>query len=491
MTIFEAQTGRSSWPVGRSCLLHPVFQAAALVLALGLLGCQGSTGGKVDASPVVVPTAAADATATKAPTITVDTTKRQQLIEGFGGFGAAKVWWDPPPYFDQAWLDKLADLGVTIVRTEISHDFESEDRMFHLEPASANGQQLGYLQALQAMGVKILATAFTPPIWMKLDPDNSLAWYCNGQCGGTLDPGHYQDYADYLVEYVKEMHAAGVEIYALSIANEPLFANPWSTCVYTEQGYAEVLKLVGAAFAEAGLSTRLVGPEHIGLVSWNSGFFKSLLGDAAARNALDIYAVHMYTFDSAPDFGSAEGWTQLFGHVDGAGKQLWMTETGDTNHHEKWDEAFLMAKGLHLALRFGKVSAWLYWYMATDVLTDAPDNTPNPLYYALKQYYRYIRPGYLQVESATDDTDILPTAYVFGDGLTVVLINDGSTGKTATVKLGSDGTLPSFDAFRTSSSESAVAVGKISDGIVALPAKSITTLYAAATSETTFDGGGR
>ena len=422
-----------------------------------------------------------------AQTITVDASLKQQLIEGFGGFGPAKVWWDSGPYFDQAWLDKLDDLGVTIVRTQLYWDFESKNKVFDLSVGSDNGKQLDYLKAVQAKGIRILATAWTPPVWMKLNPDDTLASFCNGQCGGTLDPAHYQDYADYLVEYVKQMHTAGVEIYAVNFANEPLFANPFESCVYSEQNYADVLKLAGAAFARAGLTTKFFGPEHMGGADWNSGFFSTVLGDANAAKYLGFYAVHGYTDGVAPDYGSADGWTQLYNHAKSEGKELWMTETSDNS--QGWDKAFLMAKGLHLALRFGRISGWVYWYMAGDVITGAPENAPTPLYYAFKQYYRYIRPGYVQVSSSTDDTAILPTAFTFGTGLTVVLINNGVSAKSAVVKFAS-GSVPTFDGYRTSSSENAVAIGKVIGGAVSLPAQSITTLFAADTSGAKSEGGG-
>ena len=442
-----------------------------LVIALFTFGC------------VALPAGSA-----RAQTITVDTSQKQQVIEGLGGFGPAKPWWYDGPYFDQAWLDKLDDLGVTIVRTQLYWDFESKAKVFDLSASSSNGKQLDYLKAVQAKGMKILATVWSPPVWMKLNPNNALAPYCQGECGGTLDPAHYQDFADFLVEYVKQMHAAGVDIYALNFANEPLFENPFESCVYTEQTYADVLKVVGAAFVKAGLTTKLFGPEHMGGADWNAGFFSKVLGDANAAKYLSFYAVHSYTDGVAPDYGSADGWTQLYAHASGAGKQLWMTETSDSDT-TGWDKAFLMAKGLHLALRFGKISGWVYWYMAGDVMTTAPESAPTPLYYAFKQYYRYIRPGYVQVGSTTDDPAILPTAFASGNGLTVVLINNGTSAKSATVKLAS-GAVPTCDGYRTSSSENAVAIGKITGGSVSLPAQSITTLFAADTSGVKPDGGG-
>ena len=420
-------------------------------------------------------------------TITVDPSQRQQVIEGFGGFGPAKVWWNSGPYFDEKWLDKLDDLGVTIVRTQIYWDFQNQDRTFNLSPTSGNGKQIEYLKALQNRGIKILATAMTPPVWMKEATDNSLAPFCDGQCGGRLAPSHYQDFADYLVSYVKQMHAVGVDIDAVNFANEPLFANPFESCTYTEKSYAAVLREVGEAFTKAGLATQLFGPEHMGGADWNARFFRHVLDDSDTARFLSFYAVHGYTDGVSADYGNAEGWTRLYEHASEAGVELWMTETSDAKLHG-WDKAFLMAKELHLALRFGRISGWVYYYMAGEVMGEPPENAPRPLYYAFKQYYRFVRPGFVQVGSATDDPEILPTAFSCGDGLTVVLINNGTSVKTAVVSLVDRG-IPTFQGYRTSRTENTIVIGEIAGGSVELPAQSITTLVAPGTKEAHADGG--
>jgi len=416
------------------------------------------------------------ASTAQAQTITVDLSERYQVIEGFGGFGPAKVWWDSPPYFDLAWLEKLDVLGVSVIRTQLYWDFQGEDRTFNLGPESGNGKQIEYLRELQKRGIKILATAWTPPVWMKQRYDDKLAPFCKGQCGGVLDSAHYQDFADLLVGYVERMRSAGVEIYGVSFANEPLFANPFESCVYTEKSYAAVLRVIGQTFARRGVTTQLFGPEHMGSAKWNAGFYRSVLADPDTAQYLGFYAVHGYMDGVSPDYGRADGWISLRDHAAEAGKALWMTETSDFNKRG-WDKAYQMAKELHLALRFGRVSGWVYWYLAGEVIGDGAEHAPTPLYYVLKQYYRFVRPGFAQVASASDDSQILATAFSCGDALTAVLINDGTSTKAATVRLLA-GQLPIFRAYRTSKSENAVAIGEVKDGTLALPAHSITTLVA-------------
>ncbi|HYG21006.1 MAG TPA: hypothetical protein VD816_18840, partial [Ohtaekwangia sp.] len=114
--------------------------------------------------------------------IVVDENTRYQTIEGFGGFGAKKVWWEAGPYYDAGYLQETVDnLGVTIFRTQIYWDGEpvndnddpavQNDAGFNFGPESDNGKQFPFIKALTAKGAKIIASVWTPPSWMKLLDD--------------------------------------------------------------------------------------------------------------------------------------------------------------------------------------------------------------------------------------------------------------------------------------------------------------------------------
>ena len=52
---------------------------------------------------------------------------------------------------------------------------------------------------------------------------------------GTLNECHYQDYADFLVSFCKAFESIGVNVYALSPSNEPGYAAPWNSCLWTPE----------------------------------------------------------------------------------------------------------------------------------------------------------------------------------------------------------------------------------------------------------------
>ena len=434
-----------------------------------------------------------------------------QTIEGFGGFGPAKVWWSSPPFYDATYLQKIIDeLGCTIIRTQIYWDGEPVNdnndpnvfnwNGFNFGSNTDNGKQFPFIRDLGAKGAKLMATVWTPPIWMKgleefygtyngnpvrrrpsADQLNSQCSWCGGasgcqQVGGRLKQEYYAEFAEYLAAYVLKVKAeTGVDVWAINIQNEPMFPNPFESCVVIPSEYADILKTVGEKFQREGISTRLFGPEHMGEWSWgnNRDYVNEILGDPAVRPYLSFFAVHSYVDGVTPDYGSADGWSKLYYNITAKYSiPLWMTETSDDSK-TGFDLGFSMAKSLHLALRFGRISGWVYWYMADVIIKN---NVLQPIGYAFMNYYRYVRPGYVQIKSTSPDASLLVTAFKQATNYTVVIINNSSTTKTISLNL-NQGTLPSsFDVYRTSASENCLKVGTVTNNSFTLPGNSITTL---------------
>lgn len=433
----------------------------------------------------------------------VDPQTEYQTMEGFGGFGPKKVWWSSAPYFDQEYLNQVIDnLGSSFIRTQIYWDGELQNddsdpdnfnwNGFNFGPSSDNGKQFEFLKALQERNVKVLATVWTPPVWMKqFDNPEFLPEQCYNcncpiedpypdkrkMCGGKLKQEYYHEFAEYLAAYlIKVKQETGMEIFALNIQNEPLFANPFESNLLQPAEFADVLKIVGEKLERENINTKLFGPEHMGEYFWGLGniqYVDQILEDPAVKQHLDFYAVHSYVDGVAADYGSAEGWTKLYNEITVKhGKQLWMTETSDGNL-SGFDLAYKMARSLHLALRFGHISGWVYWYFADVAIKD---NQLTKLGYAFKNYYKYIEPGAVYVNSHSEDSDLLITAFKKGEQYTVVIINNGTVSKNIALNF-EDGTRPgAFEVFRTSSTEDCKPIGVINNNNLDLPGQSITTI---------------
>jgi O-glycosyl hydrolase len=235
--------------------------------------------------------------------ITIDLNRESQVIEGFGGFGAKKVWWDSAPFYDDAFINLIVkDLGVNIVRTQLYWDFEptsahSDDPTIHWEDYSFtknsdNGKQFSYYKALKVAepNIKIIATVWTPPVWMKLfDVSSTIPSQCyncnctpgvgDGKvCGGYLNPQYYPAFAKYLEAYIRKFKdSTGFDLYGISLQNELQFANPFEACVFNDQQYHDLLKVVGERFHNNGITTKIYGPETMGSLNYNTPFFNKVL----------------------------------------------------------------------------------------------------------------------------------------------------------------------------------------------------------------------
>ncbi len=448
--------------------------------------------------------------------IVVDPSKQYQSIHGFGAFGGIRAYWEPPPFYTQAFLDYfIADLGSTIVRTNIFWDLEPQNdnassanldlSKFNYKAGSNLAKQLPYYRALKDAGVKkIIATSWTPPEWMKLHDDPSRTpdqcYNCNNcpvgdsrrkVCGGRLDPKFYGEYAEYLLAYTLILkQEADIDLYAISIQNEPWFPNPFESNVVKPEEYAKLLNAVGSKFRSAGLSTRIFGPEHMAEWSWGvqQSYVSNLFPGNADNQYLDIYAVHGYVDGVSPDFGSAEGWTALKNNIsDAYDKPLWMTET--SGYPQTFEGALNLAKSMYLALRFGEISAWVYWSISGEPGSEyalMANGEPTVLYYISKQFYRYVRPGSTRIECAGDDAAVLPLGFQNpGEGsMTLVLVNTATEEKS--VELVVPGGPDEFSIFRTSSTENSVAAGTIERNLI-LPPQSVTTLVGYGTASPSMD----
>ncbi len=435
-----------------------------------------------------------------AQTVTLDDGTTFQTIEGFGGFGAKKVWWESGPWHDAGYLSETVDnLGVTIFRTQIYWDGElSNDNDdpnvidpagFNFGPQSDNGKQFPFVRDLHAKGAKLIATVWTPPVWMKLldiperVPDecyNCRTCPVGGagreMCGGRINPDYYEEFAEYLVAYVKTLkQETDVDLYGISIQNEPFFANPFESNVVMPDEYGDLLKVVGTRFKSEGLTTKFFGPEHMAEWSWGmqAQYVQQTLEDPEVKPLLDIYAVHSYVDGVAADYGSAEGWTALYNNITVAhDKPLWMTETSDFNL-QGFDLAMSMAKSLYLALKFGHISAWVYWSMNEAMVVD---NKLTPLGYAFKNYYRFIRPGAVRIASESSDAGILTVAFKHPESgdLSILLINQ--TNETKSVSVSVPFQHEDLTLYRTSTSQNCNNLGIANPNQISLPANSISTL---------------
>ncbi|MBD3239584.1 MAG: hypothetical protein GF331_03290 [Chitinivibrionales bacterium] len=420
----------------------------------------------------------------RAATITLDQSATFQTIEGFGTSA-----FDPQDD-DPAFIDMMVnDLGMTALRLYIDEDFEinndnADPNSLNLSGCNLNGSDLvGHMRNLRYLkdaGLdKLMLTVFSPPAWMKTN---------GSTIGGKLRTDMYDEFAEYYTAFIKYVkQETGIDVYALSPENEPAWEQWYWSCVYTPEQMRDITKVLGRRLDAEGLSTEIAAAEDLISNNWGA-YFGYTNTDPEARDYLHSIAVHAYEDGVAPSSGSATRWGRLADAGSLSGKSTWMTETSGYSINNNWLDqdiefgkgAFTYACAIYSALRYANLSLWLWlapnnpsWGALQEGMCHHKNKTNK--YYVSKQYYRYIRPGAVRIGAESDDASVYALAFEHAgeQTLTVVLLNTSSSTVSATV---TGVNLPQLTIYRSSETEQCANVGT-SDGTVALPPKSIATLY--------------
>ena len=444
----------------------------------------------------------------RAATVRVYRDEKYQTIEGFGFFGARDAWWSAPTdLVDPDWARLVIDdLGLTMWRNEYyppaDREGTSDADWIKQRPVVL---ALRDRAALSGVPLKVILTVWSPPGRMKCVSDRDRVH--EGQLhpggtrgGGAVCPSQRQRFAEWLVDGLTLYSLSGVDVYALSFQNEPLFKQGYNSGRYPQAVYAETLAAIGPVLHQRFPKLVLFGPETLleTEVGKNDSDFdpywytQHLIQHPAALRELGAFALHAYTPSMLPTVSSkaARLWSNYHAAVARTGRPTWMTETsgyvdawegGKNAKGEERPGAFDLAQAIFAALNYGKVSAWLWWQGSeSQGMTEfslMQGTRVGKRYYASKQFYRYIRPGARMVRSVSDDAQVLAAAFThdrIGNFVTV-LINGSRTDKT--VKLVADGVPAELDAFLTSAS---TPIGtqprRVERDAIVLPARSIMTV---------------
>jgi O-glycosyl hydrolase len=446
-------------------------------------------------------------------TITVDKTTKHQTIEGFGFFGAYDVWWGSPNnMWNDAWGEKvISDLGIIIWRNELfppaipgaNQDADWNKQKPVVQGLKAKADQLG-------VDLKYIVTVWSPPADMKWQCTFSWAGDANAtrsegtvstKNGGTLNPNKYTEYAEYWKTCLKNHKDLGIDVYAISLQNEPMFKQTFNSCTYTTAWYCELLNNVVPKIKETYPNVKIFGSEHMLEMEGKSNnypyfYHQAIKNSTTAKNNIDVLAVHGYSDGVNASSGSelSKMWTN---HTEQfstpMNKPAWMTET--SGYSDNWLKsgdvpgALNLAMDMYSGLSYGNIQAWVWWQGSETAgignYNLMNGNTTGKKYAVSKHYYRYIRPGAVRVKASTPDPTILVTAYEHtGKGTqTLVIINSGAEGKMISVQ--GAGIPAEFTVFRTNSAtENCKEIGKALTGAenyFEIPANSIVTLQAGGT----------
>ena len=323
-------------------------------------------------------------------------------------------------------------------------------------------------QAVSKDGFKVMSSPWTAPPWMK---DN------NDWKGGKLLPKYYDTWAEYFSKYITAYQEEGIEIWGLTVENEPLGNDSnWDSMHFTPEEQNEFVKNhLGPQLENDGHGkVKILGfdqnRDHE-LYKW----VDTMYGDETAAKYYDGTAIHWYnsTYKVFPE-------ALQYAHNAAPEKHLIQTEACIDAEVPKWkDDAWYWSKEAtdwgydwapedqkHLhpkyvpVYRYARdmigtlnnyVDGWIDWNMILDrqggpnwaqnwciapVIVDPETDEVyyTPLYYTMAHFSRYIRPGAVRIGHNFNDDELLLTAAKNPDGSTViVMLNTGEAAKSIEV----------------------------------------------------------
>ena len=416
---------------------------------------------------------ATEPTTTSVVRMSIGEGHQHQMIDGFGcGFAewSHRIWNNN--HRDAVMADLFGDNGLklNIFRGEVFPHYQDDvtgeiefgmDRNFNLpadEPKYMNNYwfkyhgaecaeqvQLGQMWLVDYLSrkhksMKYMFSVWSPPKKWKDKDSNS---------GGSLKAIHYEDYANYLIDFVKEYEKKfGINIYGLSPTNEPDNTfTAWSTCKWTPEQLADFShNTFRKSLDAAGYNDKKIimgecsswwKASYSSFLTASNQFFKKCLeSEASLANDNVIAAGHGYSMSNLDNI-------LPFDEAVNANIPVWMTENCDNlKRSEDWNDAMKWARNFHYYLAQANVNAYIWWAGARpcsttgENLIQLEEAIPGTTYYRVPRYYtygqftRFIEAGShrVDVEAIPSEenqfpAELLMSAYVKDNTYTIVLVN--------------------------------------------------------------------
>ncbi len=455
--------------------------------------------------------------ATSVYEIVVDGSQTYQRIEGFGTCLFPHR--TNPKYYAREEFPRLyaVEMGLNMLRINISffpcEPFDNPDDVTwrDIEETKQGAVFTTFIKRVQQINpeLRLLATVWTPPAWMKVNqsPHNGgqrnrgilASSYRHAKGGGVSDnrvtPDKYEHFAAWLVAVTAFFASNGMPLYALSPANEVRFSQTYVSCVWTAEDYARMLGILGDRMKKSGCGNVLLfGPEDMTGHVHKEGtpaYLHAVMNHAKARGYLSRFATHGYTDGVIEDVSEASS-RALWDVLKPYGLVFWMTEGGTGPHAWPTPVTQGVGVGLHNALVAGNASAWVPWQITGEQPTGhslMSGCSLTPKSHTVQHFTRTIPVDSRRIAAEPAFGAVLASAYYrAGDGrLGIVLINPGASHRTVRLRLRNvEGSGP-LDLYTTTDGTGYTKEGRVTPrkGVLELPlaARSIASLKSAEAGE--------
>ncbi|QLG40191.1 MULTISPECIES: glucuronoxylanase [unclassified Paenibacillus] len=393
--------------------------------------------------------------ASAASDVTVNLSSEKQLIKGFGGINHPAWIGDlTSAQRDTAFGNGQNQLGFSILRVYID---ENKNNWYKEVPTAKRAIELGAI---------VFASPWNPP------SDMVETFNRNGDTAAKrLKYDKYAAYSQHLNDFVSYMKSNGVNLYAISVQNEPDYAHDWTW--WTPQEMLRFMK----DYAGSITGAKVMAPESF---SYLKEMSDPILNDPQALANMDILGAHTYgtQFNNFP--------YPLF-KQKGAGKELWMSEVyypnSNANSADNWPEALDVSYHIHNAMVEADFQAYVWWYIRRQYGPMKEDGTISKRGYNMAHFSKFVRPGFVRVEATKNpDTQTFISAYKGDNKVVIVAINRGTSAVNQKFVLqnGNASTVSSWITDSTRNLAAGSSINITNNSFTAqLPAQSVTTFTAA------------
>jgi len=350
-----------------------------------------------------------------------------QEITGFGGAFTEKGWQAletlPPDARSQA-LDALfkpgAGTSFSVCRTPIGandisrkwYSYDEVDGDFALEHFNVDNDRDTLIPFILAarerrVDLKVWASPWSPPTWMKTNRHYALAAAWPGQPSNGIKPaqlgqeGHdyfiqeeryFEAYARYFRRYVEEYRKAGVPIFMVMPQNEFNSAQPFPSCCWTPQGLARFIPHLGREMQAVGVDV-FFGTLERG----NADLLTQVLKDPACAAILKGVGVQWAGKGALERINERHPQLPLWGSEQecGIGTNDWhYARYSWTTMKRYFANNAAVWTYWNLAMPTGGMSGW-GWPQNALVTVDTKAGTfhLNHEYYLLRHLSQYVQPG--------------------------------------------------------------------------------------------------
>jgi len=376
--------------------------------------------------------------------IIVDSEKRYQEIIGFGGafseaaaYTLSRISKEKRQEVINSYFSPEDGLAYTLGRVHIqSCDFSLgnytyvEENDIELETFDISHEDQWVLplikDAIKTKGgeIKLMATPWSPPPWMK----------SNGEMnhGGKLLPEYRKVWAKFYTKFIKSYQNEGIDIWAISIQNEPAAVQTWDSCIYTAEDERDfIIGYLGPIMKEEGL-------DDVKILVWDHNRdiiverVKPIMDDPEAAKYVWGTAFHWYVSEEFENVGKVH---ELYpdkhllfteGCQEGGckvgewftGERYGRNMIGDLNN---WTEGYI-DWNLVLDEKGGPNHVGNYCDAPIIVDTETEELHYNSSFYYIGHFSKYIKPGAIRIGLEFTNDKLIGTAFLNIDGSRVVVV---------------------------------------------------------------------